>query len=448
MSKFFRRLGWTLLAVLVVSLVGLVVARAVFTQYLHSEGFRRSLGEGAANALRANRADFAPLQFDGALVYGENFHAARDDGGGFSTIDADQLRATFDWHGLLHHTVQVDELAIQRLDVKPPASGQVMPEIISGMQHTPAPLAAPHEGWIVDLRKAVISEANWHWSIEPAGGITGVGLTLTPAEGRNAWIIHAQGGTLSQSGWPALELDSASLRWQSPALYINSASLRNGTGRVSVTEAVETRESLDLQAKLEGVDIQPLLPPDWRQRLTGKLNGDVNVHAPLGTADAGYAMTVSGSASLADGQLTALPILDQIGAFTHTARFRQLELTRAKADFTHTQERLEVRNLVVESEGLIRVEGAYTIEKGEIAGNFQVGLTPSTLQWIPGSQEQIFTESRGGYHWTAMRLSGPAAHPKDDLTPRLVAATANGVIEGVEGTVKKAGESVLDLLTH
>jgi hypothetical protein len=149
-----------------------------------------------------------------------------------------------------------------------------------------------------------------------------------------------------------------------------------------------------------------------------------------------------------NGRLTALPILDQIGLFTHTERFRQLELTRATADFTRTPDRLEIRNMIVEAAGLIRVEGEYRIENGEIDGTFQVGLTSATLQWIPGSQEDIFTDSRDGYRWTTMRLSGPAAHPVDDLTPRLVAATGKAVIQGAEGTVRKAAESALDLLLH
>lgn len=449
MNTFLPRLGWALLALLVLLLAGLVMARALFTRYLHSDAFRRSLGEAAANALHASRADFSPLEFDGALVYGENFQAARDDGGGFSSINADQLRAAFDWHGMLHHAVQIDEMAIQRLNIEPPVPGGTnIPESSPGVPATPAPVASEHQGWTVDLRKAVISEANWHWSDDPPGGITGTALTLTPA-GRDAWVIDAQGGTVRQAGWPALDLETASMRWQSPTLYINSSNLHNGSSRLTVTGSVQTRQALDLQVKLDSVDVQPLLTPDWRARLTGRLTGQANIEAPLGMAgNAGRAVTVSGSASLVDGQLTALPILDLIGAFTQTERFRRLDLSRASADFTRTPDRLEVRNLVVESEGLIRVEGAYSVENGQIDGAFQVGVTPAALQWIPGSPEAIFTDSRGGYRWTAMKLSGPAAHPDDDLTPRLAAATGKAVIQGVEGTVKKAAGSLLDLLLH
>jgi hypothetical protein len=63
----------------------------------------------------------------------------------------------------------------------------------------------------------------------------------------------------------------------------------------------------------------------------------------------------------------------------------------------------------------------------------------------------VFVDSRGGYRWTGMRLTGSVQHPVDDLTPRLIAAAANSVIkgaQGVEGAVKKAGEDALDLLLH
>jgi hypothetical protein len=449
MNRILPKLGWAALGLLVLMLVGLVVARIWFTHYLHSEAFRRSLGQGAANALHATRADFAPLEFDGALVYGENFRALRDDGGGFSSIDADQLRATFDWHGLLHHAVQIDELAIQRVNVEPPTAGGVAatPESFPG---TPEAAPGAHGGaggWTIDLRKATISEANWHWSDDPEGGITGAALTLTP-DGRDAWIIDAQGGTLKQAGLPTVDLDSSSLRWQSPTLYINSATLRDGEGRLTVTGEIESRQSVDLQVKLDNVDVKPLLTPDWKERLSGKVGGEVHVQAMLGTADPRSSLAVTGTVSLTEGQLTALPVLDQLGVFAHTERFRQMELTRATASFSSEPGRLEVRTFVAEAEGLIRVEGDYTVRNGEIDGTFQVGLTPETLQWIPGSQDSIFTVSRDGYLWTPMRLTGPATHPVDDLTPRLIAAAGTGVIKGVQGTVEKAAQGILDFIAH
>jgi hypothetical protein len=347
--------------------------------------------------------------------------------------------------------VLIDEMAIQRLNIEAPLKAGEEPgaaEIFPDISTEEAP--GGQKKWAIEVRKAVISEANWNWSDDPAGGIAGIGLTLVP-DGPNAWVIDAEGGTLRQAGWPELDIETASMRWQNPTLYINSSSLRNGESRMSVSGSVEARQSVNLDVNFDGMDVQPLLAPDWRARLSGRLSGHANVQAPLGAGDAGRAVTVSGSATLVDGVLTALPILDQIGTFTQTERFRRLELTTASADFTSTPDRLEVRNLVVESEGLIRVEGDYTVVDGQIDGTFQLGLTPSTLQWIPGSQEDIFTAYREGYRWTTVKLTGPATHPEDDLTPRLVAATGKSAIQGAAGAagaVQKAADGVLDLLLH
>jgi hypothetical protein len=452
MNRIFARLGIALLVLVVLLMAAVIGARAWFNHYLHSDAFRKSLGEAAAKSLHADTADFAPLDFDGASVYADGFKATRADGGGFSSLDANQLRAAFDWHGLLNHTVQIDEMNVQRLTIAPPIPGTTgnSPTEESPESGTPAPLTEPANGWTVDLRKASISEANWQWSESPAEGIKSTAVTLTP-DGPGAWIITAQGGTVQMPGWPDLTLDTASMRWEAPTLFINSADLRNGSSHLNVTGSVETRKEVQLQVKFDGVDVAPYLGRDWREKFTGHLNGTANIDAPLGSGQAASEMSITGTVGMTDAVLTALPILDEIGTFTHTEQFRRLELTRVSAAFTRTNQRLEMHNMIVESEGLIRVDGSYTIVRGQIDGNFQVGLTPGTLQWIPGSQGAVFTDSHDGYLWAPMRLTGPVDHPTDDLTPRLVAAVGTSVIkdaQGIEGTVKKTGEGLLDLLTH
>ncbi|MGB8356693.1 MAG: hypothetical protein WCD79_22535, partial [Chthoniobacteraceae bacterium] len=80
-------------------------------------------------------------------------------------------------------------------------------------------------------------------------------------------------------------------------------------------------------------------------------------------------------------------------------------------------------------------------------------ITPSSLQWLPGSQEKVFTASHDGYVWTTVRLTGPLNSPKEDLSPRLVAAatgavidTVNGVIQQVPGgdAIKEAPKKLID----
>lgn len=89
------------------------------------------------------------------------------------------------------------------------------------------------------------------------------------------------------------------------------------TGRINVEGKIEFDRAADLQLRLDKVDFSPFLPPDWRLKLHGKMAGTAKIHAPLPEG----AVQIEGDSQLVDGQLEALPLLDQIAAFTRTDRF-------------------------------------------------------------------------------------------------------------------------------
>lgn len=95
---------------------------------------------------------------------------------------------------------------------------------------------------------------------------------------------------------------------------------------------------------------------------------------------------------------------------------------------------------------MCRLEGEFSLEHGDIDGKFKVGLAPDVVETIPGAREKVFTESRGDYLWTEMRLSGPARHPREDLKERLVAAAQEHFSKGILGSLFKPGKDVISLL--
>ena len=66
---------------------------------------------------------------------------------------------------------------------------------------------------------------------------------------------------------------------------------------------------------------------------------------------------IQGHLKLENGHLTALPVLDRIAAYTATERFRRLNLRIAELDYRMEGELLELTNIVIASEGLLRIEG-------------------------------------------------------------------------------------------
>lgn len=421
---------------MVLLVVGYIGLRLWLTAYLRSPGFRELIAGITAKQLKAT-GDFMPFHFAGTTIYSDAFKAKGSAQAAFSTLDADQIRAEVNLNGLWNHAWEIDEIAIQRLQI---AVGKPAPGDAAELPVDTATSPRPQWSWLpnhVDLKKVTVQEVNLAWlqGAPQAGSAENVDVVITP-DG-DAWNLACQGGTIKQKGQPELTLGMAHLRYQKPSLFITDADLRNGSsgGTITVSGEVDFEKSYEVHAKVANVPVGPFLREDWRAKLKGNLVGDVKVTGPLPYDNA---PEVSGSMALVNGDLEALPVLDQIAIFTNTQRFRKLSLSRASADFTHSATKTTVTNLILESEGLIRVEGGCVIENGLIDGTFQVGVTPSSLQWLPAQlQSVVFASSHDGYVWTTMHLTGPVEHPNEDLTQRLVSAAGGQVIDTVKGVIQQ-----------
>ena len=439
--RWLRWLAWGVPALLVLGIVALFVAQAAITSYLRSERFREFLARRTGDSLHA-QVEVAPLSFTGLNLYADGLRARGEEGAAFGELKIDGVRAELSLRRFFERVWQVDSVIAQRVCVTldgPRVAPPAMPTVV-----TPAIREATRSGsgWLpkrVEIAQVTVSDAQLRWT---GGGVQGMAVQMLPQEG--GWRITGTGGRLEHAGLPPLEVQTVRLLHRAPTLYVQSAELRQpGGGVLRVTGDVNPEQSLDLRAELEGVSITPFLAEDWRVRLRGQASGEATVRSPLpwrGPPE------IRGTLRLTNGELEALPVLDEIAVFTQTQGFRRLKLSRASADFLQTGARLTVTNFVAEAERLIRIEGRFTIEGGAIDGAFQVGVTPASLEWLPGSQERIFTETRGGYVWTPMRLSGPLDKPQDDLTPRLAAAASGAVIDKVKEAIKQPIQTGKDLL--
>ncbi|EDY20076.1 hypothetical protein CfE428DRAFT_2665 [Chthoniobacter flavus Ellin428] len=443
-----RLLFWATPILLVLLIVGYFVGRAAVESYLHSDGFRQFIAKKAGDTLHAD-AEIAPLSFAGSTIFSDGFQAKGGPDAAFSNLQIEQIRTEISLRRFFEKVWQVEQFDVQRVRVD--LSG---PRIDRPLEPAPSPLSAPKtehtsNGWFpnrVEIGKATVHDTQLTWK---DGGLRGTVFEVEPHDG--SWQLTGQGGRLTYGKLPPLDVNNLHLRYRAPSLFISSSELRQPSGgSLQATGEIDFTREADLQLTLINIAITPYLSEDWRVRTKGNLSGEVKVKSPL---PARGGPQISGTVKLTQGELTALPVLDEIAAFTRTQQFRRINLNSASGDFTQDESGLSVKNFIAESDGLIRVEGAFTVANGIIDGTFQVGVTPSSLQWLPGSQGKVFTGSRGGYVWAPMRLTGPADKPHEDLSPRLIAAAQGAVIEGVQNaageavkTGKDAVKSALDLL--
>ena len=418
--------------------------------YLHSDAFRELLSHKTSVMFQAD-GQYLPFRWTGFSVYSDGYQAHGELAAPFRELQADQIRAEFQPQGVFHHAWQIDELTIQRLQIKFwRRDGMEVQPIVAGNTERLDTGASevPRSLWIPDrleLRRVQIHDANLSWSLPgQTGGVRQVRVTIVPDD--RAWVATGSGGQLRQTGWPALNVDHVRLRYQAPELFITDGQLKlSESENVNVSGQInfEPNPALDLQVKINGVVITPFLPVDWRAKVKGIATGNARIS---GRADDAETLTATGKLSLASAQLEALPVLDRIALFTRTEQFRQFALQKASADFVWTKSKLTITRLLLESEGLIRVEGGCVVNQGKLEGLFQVGVTPTSLRWLPGSQARVFTVERDGYVWTSVRVTGLLDDLKEDLSQRLIAAAGTELYEGIKGTVEKGARDLLDLV--
>lgn len=434
--------------------------------YLRGEAFRRQLDEHASNALHAD-GRFEPLQWQDSEVYTDAFDAVGGPGSPLAKLGAEQIRARLDLGALWHHAWRVDSIELTKFSATLPseraAAASARRELPADAQPPSATTTPPEKnpGFLAgllpnkfEIGEVRVNDFSLAWNVDhpaDAGHLRGVVLKAHPLTADNrSWQIDGHDGQLAQAYFPALRLTEFNVKTTPHEVFITRAEGQADVGghlELSGRQALDGDRALDLRVDFDGLPAGEFLPPDWRARLKGAAKGNVHVTNSIDQPGGGRAV---GHVELHDGRLTALPVLDQLALFTASERLHSAELQHAQADFDWNAGDLAVSHLLVESEGLIRTEGGFTVRANRIDGTLQVGIARSAVRWLPVVGARVFNlPERDGYLWTTVHLSGPINHPSEDLTPRLLAATQQEIIDKAKqgaGTVIDTAKGLLDLL--
>lgn len=455
---------------LVAIVVVLLVAKSAINGWLRGDGFRDWLAARCSAALRSE-VSLAELKWEGSEVYTSSFNALGSEAAAFSKLGLDGVRAKMG--GIQNKAFEVPEISVNRLNLEFSSkrkAGKAPGDSMMSSGSTEGP-ALP--SWLsrftpdrVDVDRILVSSADV--TVENEAGpvflLSGARSTMEPDFQAGSWEISAEGGKITVPDQPGILLKELGLRWRGSDLFIDQCALGiyedghiEGKGEIGF----EDHGYFDVDLEISSIQVDELVTGEWRERLDGVINGPVKITGTPG------ALTYEGTMNVTEGVIEAIPVLKRIAQYTRSERFNRLVLNQASVDFKSAEGRVELRNLVLQSDGLVRVEGQIDLVGDQLSGEFQVGVTPGTMRWIPGAERLVFVEDRDGFRWAPMKLSGTTTEPKEDLTGRLVAAAGetimtelpSGVIEGAQellnpsaGTPKtdeliEQGKKALDLFT-
>lgn len=429
---------------------GLFAIRAGIERYRNSEAFRLWVGGKVATALRSD-VQLDSLRWEGATAFADGFRARGYEDARLGGLEVDGARASL--AGAKDGAWQITDAHVNRLKVAfsperlpgnfPTASGDASQDGGSGP-------GAP--AWLrrflpdrFDLGPIETDAA----TLEVIGSEKATTFALRDVRTQfqraagGGWEIAGQGGQLFIPRQPDLAIDRFRVRWQDREVFLNEAEIKlPDEARVSATGVARLVEGteLDLDLSLANLDLKTLLNPAWQERVNGSLNADIKV---TGLARDAEQLKQTGTVSVARGEVKNVPLLATVARYTKSKKFERLTLNEARADIERQGGRIQFTNLAIQSDGLARLEGDLTIDGGQLQGRFRLGVTPGTLQWIPGAERKVFTRTDKGFLWTDLTVTGTVDEPREDLSARLVTAAAESIVEQAP---EKALDAVKDAL--
>jgi hypothetical protein len=445
-----RHIFWMVAGACIVLAVVTAVGTSVWiSRFLRGEAFRKLVATETGEAL-SSEAVYGSLRWSGSSLFADSFQATGLPGSVVETLQADQVRADVNWRAIFGGAWRVDRVQVVSLDgaFRP---GSTEP---SRTELPRQPAAWGIAAWLpkrFEVGELEIARARIRFRAIDGLEIASLqdsALRIHPDGG--GWAIEGSGGVLTLVKAPALNVTSFRSRVQGDVFFLTEAQFRLGeTGRIAASG--EFASDSKLRIEWNQVDIILFLDTAWRSRLTGKVAGTATVRWPETGLGAGYA---NGSFRLTDGLVQNMELLDRIATFTGAPQFRRIPMQEVSGTFEWTKGAVRITKFVAESKGLLRLEGTCTVNAGgTIDGALQVGVTPQTLQWLPGSRERVFTVAKNGYVWTDVRISGSLQDLQEDLSSRLVAAMQDEmidqgtrVIKELPNAAKEGAKGVFDVL--
>lgn len=407
--------------------------------YLHSDAFRNFLSAEASD-MAGVTGRFDRFRWEGLAVDTDSFVASSD--GPVTALRADGLHTEIGLGGVRRGVWEVRGSQVRRLELsldarKPSLEAPTPPKAkpVAAEKSKPQPSWYPSKAELqgIDVRDLMVN-LTLDQGLLVASGMS---IHAEQADAKDAYRATVEGGLLRLpfKFIKELRLDRARLRYQDGQVFLTDSTVEafeNGRIQASGEYQMNSRR-FSIEGDATGLKCQDILTEDWSKRLTGDVTSTFKFHNHAGFPEA------SGELSLQNGVITAMPMLDALAAYADTRRFRVLSLSEAHTGWHWKKGEFTLKNLVLSSEGLVRLEGDITIRGQELNGSFRLGLAPGTLSRIPGAETDVFIAGERGLLWTSLQITGTLDHPKEDLTDRLIDAAGMRMLD----QLPNSGEKVL-----
>ncbi len=411
--RILRRIGIALGICLGIGLLSAWIFNGTITRYAEGPAFRAELEKQTAKGLHFPGATFGPIRRTGLLSAETEAFQADDGRKAMTKLHAHGISARFNPLGVFLRRWQLDELHI--------AGGEVAIQV-----YEPKPESTPAKPWYhivlpdrVYLKRIWSEPADVTWTLAgEEGGIYGTRLEVTP-HGRD-FEYRGTGGTMKMPLIPDFSMRHTHMLITKERFSLYRLDLASGEGSLHAEGDVATRgeKEVDFQLRWENLPVREWFTPKSADEVAGLASGHLHCTGRDMKLDA---VTMQGALNVRGVRLSGMSFLEQIAAVTRRADLKEIELSECAAELSWANGSGGLKNIAIEERGKFRIEGNASVKAKALSGEIQLGLARAYLDWLP-EFETIFNRPRDGYLWATVKLSGTLSEPKQDLSPRVLAA--------------------------
>jgi hypothetical protein len=376
----------------------------LINNYLKSERFKLSLESRINNELKVN-SNFGDFRWQGTTVDTDQLKVEGYEGSILSKLKADGIRARINIGAVKRRVWEVAGLDINRINLLID-SNRLNGTYENQNESQEQGKDSQENGFLkrflpnrLEVNQIRVGELNFNYFDEKLN-LEGRKFSLLSVPGSSSeyYKVKIMGGDLWPKGFDRLELIDAELRASSTNLIIDRSDLRlYENSSLTISGDLEFNQdgtSWSLLGNLRDVPAAELLADDWIKRLKGSIDVDLDLS---GTKDEGK---ISGKATLREGSLEAMPILDRVDALLGSSKFRKLTFNDFELSFEkQNKEVWDINNVYILTSGTACLCGKMTYDDGQVvAGSYMLGITPETIKWVPllkkGIITKVFSNSR------------------------------------------------------
>lgn len=419
-----KGLWWKLLLGLVVLIIaGAFFAYAKVIAFLHSDSFRDEVALQVGNEL-GSEGEFGDFKWDGLSAKNESFESTGE--GAISSIDARDIELD----------VKVDYIKRDIIRLKNVGVGEVNAELDLRKDFLRFEKEVKEKGFLesllpeeIELLDAEIRELNAKVFTD-SGEYSVRGVNVQAEKDDDAYNVIVDGGLVNLP-FPFLSsarLDRGEIVQIDEEIYVKNTKLRIfDSGEIVLNGDVDlspgARQLYDMSGVLTGLRCKDVFPDGWHRHLTGEVIGEFKIHPHEGAEP-----RITGGIKIKDGKLLALPILDKVSYYLAEPKYRTLHFEKFTCDFDKFRDQIHLRNIILSSKGLLKIEGDLKIDGDRLDGLLDVGVPSSYLSQIPGSKTSVFKPGKDQLLWTKVKIGGTFDDVTQDLTDRLMKAATDEMI--------------------